>query len=261
MRFHVITTIYRNTGLLAQFIQHYLKWGFTDFHLLVNVMSGSTSLVDQVRDTVKNFPQVSIFEVYHERRDADVDAGHALECQRQRVSPQDWLTSADLDEFHQFPYPLQEIVDRCLFEADPQPLCVYGKLVDRVTGDGSLPELNPLVPVADQFPSSALVTQTILGGSCDKIMLQPGGVNLSSGHHNAYSMRPFLEGRPHHFKWHAQIFALVRERLEILKAIGYGHWVESERLVRYLEKHKRLVVEAPEMRLTWEGPLIYPTPR
>lgn len=162
--------------------------------------------------------------------------------QQEIAGPSDWVVSADVDEFHEYPAPLAEIVAWCEREGHD---VVQGPFIDRLPADGHLTELPPPeVSIDEAYPVQTELRHHIgghtrnvnLGGSVN-LMLIRGDVMPGIGGHNAlpsdrsYSYAlggplwrfrrlaepRFLFAMPflvHHYKWTAGLLERLRERLD-----------------------------------------------
>jgi len=80
------------------------------------------------------------------------------EVQNSACDAHDWVVSADVDEFHLYPEPLPDFLDRC------ERLgvnVVQGVFVDRLQRAGKLTPVEPGGSVSEQFPLSAAAMGTV----------------------------------------------------------------------------------------------------
>jgi hypothetical protein len=167
------------------------------------------------------------------------------------IKDDDWLIVADLDEMMEFPRriapvtPVQAAIDACERRKLP---CVYGHFVDMVAADGSLPPVLADKPLAEQFPVETRLTEMVLGGGTQKVMLMRPNVTIYEGHHYAaekiggprlYPDIPFGElgqYKVRHYKWKSNL------REHILHCMSFANCAESWRkemqtALNYLDSH------------------------
>ena len=191
----------------------------------------------------------------------------AMWAERRRVQaevagPSDWVVSADVDEFHAYPEPLDALLARC----DAMGVdAVQGPFIDRLSPDGTLIEVASDRPVLEQFPVEADVIWSIAGTGrfhdrwgTVKMMAMKGGVLPRRGGHGAEpdTMRhpltvlplgdfPGIE-RPrwrfavpfkvHHIHWVAGLEERLRRRLATRGASVAGSEYGAKQL-EHLERH------------------------
>lgn len=118
---------------------------------------------------------------------------------------------------------------------------IEGTLVDRLAPGGVFGEVDPRAEIWAQFPLTALVTASLLGGEPRKVVAAKGSVALHGGQHGAEGGRgcPLQECHVavHHFKWTAGIVERLRARLDLLRERGLPFTEESERFLRYVAEH------------------------
>jgi hypothetical protein len=164
--------------------------------------------------------------------------------ERQRIletfcHPEDWIVTADLDEFQRYPNSLQETISFC--EQNGYDYA-EGRLADRIAADGGFPELD-LDNIWSQFPLEAALTKNITGGNCSKVVLSRAWARMGWGQHLIFDAH--ARGCPpdqvlvkvHHFKWDESVLQRLRERIPELKREGRCWWVESQAFLTYVEQH------------------------
>jgi len=137
------------------------------------------------------------------------------QCERQIIekhcSINDWVLYADLDEFQYYPKGLREHLDICnRYKLD----FLEGRLLDRVSRDGSLISINFSNSIEEQFPLGGFITNPLLKAWDKKIVIARSKKIVGGGHHiflsdtdrqtlpytkriNKYSKNILI----HHFKW------------------------------------------------------------
>jgi hypothetical protein len=164
---------------------------------------------------------------------------------KSHTNEDDWVVPADLDEFTVFPNQIDKFIAQC-----DENGCFYvpGCLTDRIALDGSLPKIHPDEPLEQQFPLRCRITRTLLGGWISKIAAMRAFLRFSTGHH--YLSPDFRHGyyeseypnalEVNHYKWDYSLISRLECRAKEFKQQNLGWYRESERFLRFLEKHGRL---------------------
>jgi hypothetical protein len=160
------------------------------------------------------------------------------------VKDDDWVITADLDEFYEFPCRIGIEIDR--LEASGAD-GVIGHFVDMVASDGTLPPAKHFAMLSMQYPVETRMTELFLRGGTRKVMLHRPWVNLSPGHHGASihqhmdhpDPKMFYGGgdyKVRHYKWRA---SLVRHLRRCLASNRCGdRWnAEAKNLLAYLARN------------------------
>ncbi|MEU1577608.1 hypothetical protein ABZ519_42020 [Streptomyces collinus] len=109
---------------------------------------------------------------------------------------------ADVDELHDYPVPLTELIDAA--ETADSPI-VEGLLLNRVSADGSMRPWSPEKGLDQTYP---------LGGNPGKIVAAHSSVRRGLASHR--SLDEFPVNRPlvpvHHFKWRAEVLQALKRR-------------------------------------------------
>lgn len=200
---------------LSHFIRHYRDLGIppSHMHILLNttdeasprLAAAKTLLaeegVEDVREWIATYTSDSMWA---QRR----------QLQQEVAEPGDWIVSADVDEFHQYPAPLQEICRYCLSKGYN---CVQGFMIDRLADNGELVEVRETPELARQFPVEAEVLLALAGlgdhhgtTGTTKLMLFRQDVLPSRGGHN-----PWKDGGTPHF--------LAGAKLSTFRQVNFPH--------------------------------------
>ena len=229
-------------ALLPHFLRYYIGLGISPdrFHIILNSPTTDAPGLVEAR-AVLTAQGVEPEEEWVEPYTSDAMWEKRREVQRRVAAPTDWVLSADVDEFHEFPAPLGEVLAYCEGRGVN---CVQGVFVDRLAPGGRLAEVEPEPSIWDQFPVEADVICTLRRpeGSGFRygtvnIMACRGDVLPSrGGHHPLRDGRSvsYLFGRPlaefpwiteagfrfavpfrvHHFKWTEGLLDTHRRRLD-----------------------------------------------
>lgn len=269
----------RDRDLVGHFARHYRDLGVAPdrIHLIVHADRDAPGSADAVHRLLDILAELGI-------EPADVWRGvytsgalwqRRRALQRRVATAEDWVLSADIDEFHVYPAPLSEVVDH-LEECGANLL--QGPMIDRLAPGGVLAPVDPTRPLADQFPVIADVMCPIGGvqtadeaGGTVKMMLFRGDVLPGIGGHSPWQNRHgpwrregvrYAAGRPladvpevidppwrfaqpaavHHYTWTAGLVEDVRRRRAAPGASARGSAYGSV-VIDYLERHGRIRLE------------------
>ncbi len=255
---------------LPHFIRHYRDLGIlpSHMHILLNTADGASprlaaakallaeSGVEDVREWIAEYTSDSMWA---QRR----------QLQQEVAEPGDWIVSADVDEHHQYPAPLQEICRYCLSKGYN---CVQGFLIDRLAENGELVEVSETPGLSSQFPVEADVLLPLAGRGdhhgttgTTKVMLFRHDVLPSRGGHNPWKdggTPHFLAGAklasfrqvnlPHsrfsypfrvdHYNWTSNRKATLEKRVTTPGVSPAGLEL-SNKLIPYLHEHGRIRLE------------------
>ena len=263
--------------LLPHFLRYYLGLGIEPgrMHLVLNAPTVDAPGLAEARAVLAEHG-VEAAEEWIAPYTSDTMWEKRREVQRRVAAPTDWVVSADVDEFHEFPAPLAEVLGYC---EDRGVNCVQGVFVDRLAPGGRLAEVEPSPSIWDQFPVEADVICTIRQHEGDdkfrfgtvNVMASRGGVLPSRGGHAPLTDGPevsFLLGtslgrvpgittpavrfavpfRVHHFKWTRELGDRHRRRLDTPGASPLGS-AYGRLLLDHIDRHGgRIAVEAMPVR-------------
>lgn len=241
----LVTTIFLNADLLEQFLQHYRALGVGRFLLLINEYSAIQGVpVPTARD-------VEIMQIYSDNRGyGQALTGREHAAVQRRCQPDDLVIYADLDEFYEFPGELAVLADnikarRCDY--------VRGKLLDRVTEDGSIPDGPPTFQMSRDFPMGCAITTGITEVNGEKIMLCRAGMSMGNGHHSfargQEAQKPYdAEGVAHHYKWRGDLLVRTRNLLAAYTAAGMPQQHKIANLLNWLGSPPRIDLTDTRLR-------------
>jgi hypothetical protein len=222
-----------DSALWPHFAEYYRKMGVKEFYVAT---APSTPNLPKIASSVAvhTFPLVPENNCHM--------GAHPVthELRKQFVAPDEWHWIADLDEFHEIDRPL----DLLLTEATMMGCnSVGGRFIDRLTEDGTLPQVGK-EDVFQQFPLQADLSK-LTGTNCRKIQLLRGHLRPVPCYHKVEGERPFpKEMKVHHFKWNGSLLPRLHRRVFQLKTNGFQHYGESERIIQHLRFYGRIDVEA-----------------
>ena len=209
-RVFLATVVYDDTQLVPHFLRHYAALGVDTI-----LIAAHDSVYKAVAATAQGFPAfVDRVECAH------FDCAQKLSFEKELLArhgagPGDFVIYCDIDEFHEYPAPLAEIMRRM---AENDIAAVRGQFVDRLARDGRLASIQSTTDLFSQFPIACRVSRDILQAFDEKIMLCRGWVSINSGHHKSLNASCGPAPVPgnyfvHHFKWTAGLIARLRKRL------------------------------------------------
>ena len=234
---------------LPHFIEHYLNIGINkeNFLIILNTSSMASAALASALDTLqqRGIEPKTIWA--GEYTSAEKQARIALLLDH-NVSVTDWVVHADADEFHEYPRSLHELIAE--FDGN-QINTVQGRLVDRITSDGSLKEVDTAPPIWDQFPVICRVSERILkvqaqDGEKWKLMMYRGYLrsNRGSGQidrkFDAEARYLKSDFRIHHFKWTSDVIRKLETRVATYKRLDNQWWDLSQNFLDYYKRHGRL---------------------
>lgn len=232
----VIFSIFDKADLLPHFVHHYAQQGVTEFHCCLY----SQKLDHFVRKTAQDagvnltiHPNTEVFD-HIGRHDAKLHNRVRTES----IADGGWYVIADLDEFHRV--GIRTLAQTATMAEHEGAQVVMGRLIDRVTKLGALPEAIDSRPIDDQFPYTAWLTSKVTRGNDAKILLARKEVPIVSGHHSppdGFDSVWRIRGQAHHFKWWGDLIDRYRQRRDEMEVHQTPEVLESERLLEYLDKH------------------------
>ncbi|MDT0576864.1 hypothetical protein RM533_11845 [Croceicoccus sp. F390] len=228
-------------AMLPHFIRHYLALGIAPAHMHLILQASQPCLeLDAAIALLHDF-SLAEPELWLEPYTSDAMWEKRRAVQTRCADGADWVISADVDELHDYPAPLHEVLGWC----DARSInCIQGPFIDRLAANGRLKPVVASPAVEVQFPIQAEVICAIRGGAQEpgfrygtvKVMALKGDLMPSRGGHHPRGdgIAPrFLAGQPlaefsastrpafrfafpfkvHHYKWVATLVPGTRERV------------------------------------------------
>lgn len=176
-------------ALLPHFLRHYRRLGVLParMHLIVHSPDPDATDLDAALTLLSEFGTAAP-EIWTDPYTSDGMWTRRRETQAKVASPDDFVLTADVDEFHEYPEPLVRFLARCdRLGAN----AVQGVFVDRLAKAGRLAPVLPEPELPRQFPLAADVICSLGGegthhdryGSV-KLMAVKGNVFPSRGGHH-----------------------------------------------------------------------------
>ncbi len=254
--------------LLGHFLDHYLGLGIAPsrMHVILNGPDPDSPRFAEA-EAVMAARGVAPAERWVAPYTSETMWEKRRELQDRVAGPQDWIVSADVDEFHEYPAPLGVFLAWCRARGAN---AVPGVFIDRLAPEGRLAPVDPDRPLAAQFPLQGDVACSLVGQGRHhnwygtvKLMAYAAHLRPGRGGHHPQPGAPvsWLYGKPlpefagiadprfrfavptrvHHYKWTAAMTRSLRRRLETPGASPAG--------VEYGQKLLDLVGESERMPL------------
>ena len=226
--------------LLPHFLSHYGALGVApgNMHVILNAPAPDHPGLARARDILAAAGAAAP-EIWIAPYTSDTMWEKRREIQSRVAGPRDWVISADVDEFHAYPEPLDAFLERC---ARMGVDCVQGPFIDRLAPGGALAPVAPAPAILAQFPVMAEVGLSIAGPGrlhnrfgTVKLMAMRGAILPSRGGHHPLAgqrvrhlyghplgafpeierpdFRFGLPTRVHHVHWTASLPARLERRL------------------------------------------------
>ena len=256
--------------LLPFFLEHYLELGVapSHMHIVLNASREGTEEMTRARSILETHG-VEPEERWIEPYTSGAMWEKRREVQRRVADATDWVVSADVDEFQEFPTELSTFLEYCeRREID----CVQGVFIDRVAPEGRLAAVAPTPSIWEQFPIETDVICTIRSAEDGSywygtvnIMVCRGDVLPARGGHDPLDERPGISHlfgrelakfpwitnsafrfaiplRVHHFKWTDALVTSLRERLST-SGVSKAGKAYGELLLEYFDENDGIALE------------------
>ena len=225
-------------SLLPHFINHYKKLGIEKFLIVVHGGIKPPGTVPQIKKMLSRFNIDVCKTWYGEYSDGVKDTELKNKVLRENCNQKDWIINADLDEFQVYPKYLPDLLKECDKNGYDH---LIGRLIDRITANGSFPPISKSIPIWQQFPIACHLTEEVIGGYTRKVIAMRGYMTMKTGHHKAkHGFRPYPKiFEVHHFKWDNTIITRTRERLKTFEKTEQKEFIDNcERFLRCLKNER-----------------------
>lgn len=257
-------------GMLPHFLEHYLALGIPARNVRVILNSrdpGSPGLDAADRLLARHGAPRG-------RRWIAPYTSEAMWAERRALQAEvagtgDWIVNADVDELHEYPAPIGEVIAEL---ERTRRNCVQGVMIDRLAPDGSLAPVRPGEPLAAQFPLRADVSLSVIGtgenhgvSGTIKLMLHRHDVLPRRGGHTIHDdgaparyaagnrlsvfpgarepdWRARFPFRVHHYKWTQTLRESLDRRLAT-EGVSVAGREYGGKIDRYLAAHDRIRLE------------------
>ena len=226
--------------LLPHFLAHYLALGIRPERVrpILNAADAEAPGLEVAQDILARYG-VAPAEIWIAPYTSDSMWAKRRELQARDARAADWVLSADVDELHEYPEPLDDFLARCeRLDVD----CVQGVFIDRLAPEGRLAAATPEPALMEQFPIEADVIWSLGGRGVNhgrtgtvKLMAMRGHVMPNRGGHYPMPDVPVN----HLYRHHLGGFPAIERpafRFAVPTRVHHFHWTESlpQRLRRRL---------------------------
>ncbi|TPW25880.1 glycosyltransferase family protein [Pararhizobium mangrovi] len=227
--------------ILPHFLSHYLELGIParQIHVTLQSTCSRNPRLVEAQEILKSFG-VSCPDIWVAPYTSETMWQRRRALQEKVGEPEDWILSADTDEFHEYPGELLSFLTRCEKRGIN---CVQGVFVDHLAEGGRLKAVRRTPTIWKQYPLEADVIFTLAGngqfhsrGGTVKLMAFKGHIFPSRGGHRPVdgqrNVRHFygdalgafrlietpayrfaIPLRVHHFHWTATLEDRLRRRI------------------------------------------------
>ena len=179
-----------------KFLRHYAELGVTEFVLDFHTNTDDFARVAQFSDAARAF-RCTVRNVISEPYLATGNHLHHVNAFiRDYCSAGDWCLMADTDEFIKFPVPIQEFLDARDAAGDR---VLVGHLIDRISGEGTFPEITERSELDDLFPFQYPLTLLVRGGWTRKVVALKAMSETTAGRHALVDEGPSAAAAEHAF--------------------------------------------------------------
>lgn len=252
----LVVPVGRDFRLLDRCLEHYKALGVDQILLNLHARTEwGTDLVDCIRAVGEGFGA----KVAHVHSQIYIESYLTTRVLLDHhTDPDEWIVYSDVDEFHEYPDSLHNIIRYCEEQGYEY---VQGLLLDRVAADGSLPMLNDR-PLHEQFPVGAQITQGVRGGDPRKVVLARSRVKIAAGQHftKAGYGAPLSELKVtvHHFRWDSEAPSNLAYMVNMLSHTKAEWHVEHQRVLTYLDaNNNRFDLSLPGLMSHYPAPIRY----
>ncbi|WP_018984770.1 glycosyltransferase family protein [Salinimonas chungwhensis] len=262
-------------ALLPHFLAYYTKLGIPakNIHAVLQASLENTEEMVKAASLLNDYG-IKPHEMWIAPYTSDSMWEKRREIQKTVAKADDWIISADVDEFHEFPDDLKKFLAYC----DKKNLhCIQGVFIDRLAPRGELTAVKQDSSIWSQYPIQADVMCTIRkyeeGGwesGTVNVMACKGNVLPSKGGHGALPRetqinyifekqlgelkgieKPFfrfsLPLRVHHFKWTDRLANSLQKRLSTPGVSTRGK-MYGEALLNHIDGPGRIQIDEMPIR-------------
>ena len=224
--------------IVSHFIEYYKNIGVDEFLIVLNTNVSNSERLEEVQNILKEY-DIKEKRVWHGPYDNILHTLILMDMIEENTNREEWILTADVDEFHEYPYDLRKFIsylDKNKYEA------AYGVLVDRLTCDHKIIGIDQDTNLFEAFPLKTNLSSKLFNNPFDfkKVMIHKSYIKLITGQHDCLSSegRKFFPSmlNVHHFKWRGNILRNQKDRAENFKNKGYACSVFSEIAIRYCEE-------------------------
>ena len=114
-------------------------------------------------------------------------------------------------------------------------------MIDMVAADGSLKEVEPDVPIEEQFPIKTRLTANIVRGFTAKMCIFRSHLDVPCGHHGHHTARhPTVTIPVYHYKWTKDCDERLIKKIEDLTKLDVPWRGELNNFLIHFKEHKKI---------------------
>jgi len=250
MRIHLVSVVGASARLLPHMLAHYCGLGIESFLIHAHVSRADDPVLGEIQRITDEFG-CGIASVTIGPWTQDVNP--ALYARSRNARPEDWFVMADQDELQEYPRDLRTMLEECESRGFDY---IEGGFLDRLSADGTFPEVAADRALGEQFPLGGFLSTPILDANPNKVVAAKGHVGIAPGQHWATSGRGWPADEMyvpvHHFKWVGGVVQSLEKRAAFYKSLGDPLCQESARFLDYCRLHNdRIDITDP---LLWIAP-------
>lgn len=227
--------------ILPHFIKYYQSFGVNNFLFVLHTNSEKDDNIYKAKDILNKF---SIKEKIVWRGIFDIDQKERIRngvfCDE--VNDDDWVIVVDSDEFVEYVPNLEMLIRFC---NKAKIHCVVGELIDRLSVDRKIVNIDDNTNLEDKFP---IKENFLKDGIFNlrwphlKVVLNKGFVKTNRGNHcplNVYQENVYRQIlKINHYKWRGNVILKLEDRVNNYKKLGHKWWIQSESFIRYFTENK-----------------------
>lgn len=231
----LFTAIYADARLLPHFLEHYSRFGITEFFIAID---------PTLRPTIDAFGSMYNITVSETSEVADHVIGGAAAVTKMRRrfhGPSEWAVIADLDEFVEFNGDLAAIIEQAEREGAN---VVRAMMWDRFSRDGRVIGFVPGCDLRQVYPIHARFIKKIMLGNDRKGVLVKGLLKSKVAHHTfvgeiVCSRQLDLS----HYKWFDGAIDRLRAAHRMVLEAGLPWAIEYRRALEHYDQYGRFAWE------------------
>jgi glycosyl transferase family 2 len=205
----LFTTIYDDARLLGHLLAHYASAGVTEFYVATVQAFFDDVLQFKSRYDLYAFDDLGVDDEY------PFGVNAVVRMRDQYQASDEWAIVVDLDEFIEFPTPLEILVT----EADHEGAnLIRGILYDRFTIDGQPRDFGFETDLAALYPIRARFCRDVMHGAYHKGVIVKGYLNPAGAFHDWEGQKVYSRLLDiSHFKWTGRILQRIKSDLQITR--------------------------------------------
>ena len=229
---NLVTVVGENTHILPHMLKHY-EGKVDKTYVVVYRQSEDDDILEQIEELGITPYKVITESKYNWNRVTD------LYNETKRTKPNDWWIVSDDDELQVYPFPIEDIIDKC--ERNGYDF-VTGGFLDRIGPDGTFPVVNRDTNLHKAFTLAGFFRYPMSGACPNKVTLMKGYQDVTPGQHyalfdngqNSWGKKhpkrlPIEEcfTQVHHFKWDSTCVERIKKVADTKKDYSYSEEYEK----------------------------------